>query len=104
MVVLRLFQPHSVRRIFVSGSPNTQLVMQFYQCQSLSWNPVSSNQSSVGGISSVALRKLDLRLENKAQNIERGGGLITVGPITSKNIMADYGAKKPQLRLLIFDM
>lgn len=41
--------------------------MQFYQCQSLRLNPVSSNLSSVGGISSAALKKLDLSLEKKAQ-------------------------------------
>lgn len=32
--------------------------------------------------------------KKKAQNIEHDGGLITVGPITTKNNMADYGAKK----------
>lgn len=72
MAVLRLFQSHSVRRIYMSGSPNIELVMQFYQCQSLSWNPGSLNQSSVGGISSKALKELDSRLgeKNKTQSIE----------------------------------
>lgn len=65
MAVLRLFQSHSVRRIYMSGSPNIELVMQFYQCQSLSWNPGSLNQSSVGGISGKALKELDLRLGEK---------------------------------------
>ena len=65
MVVLTLFLPHGARRIYESGRPNTELVMQFHQCQSLSWNSLSSNQSSVGGVSGMCLKKLDLTLEKR---------------------------------------
>lgn len=70
MVVLRLFQPHSARRIYVSGSPNTELVMQFYQCQSLSWNSLGSNQSPVGRICRKQYQKVGLQLGKKAQSIK----------------------------------
>lgn len=72
MVVLRLFQPHNVRWIYASDSPNTGLVMRVYQCQSLSWNQLGSYQSSVGGISRRhGSRKVGCELgkENKASRV-----------------------------------
>lgn len=76
MVALRLFQPRSLRRIYVSGSPNTELVMRLYQRQSLSWNLVNTNRSSVGGRSSTALKKLDKSLEKGVQSNAGDVGVI----------------------------
>lgn len=49
MVVIRLFQTHNTRRIYVSGSQNTGLVMRFCQCKSM-WNQLEPTelQSVIG--------------------------------------------------------
>lgn len=69
MAALTLFQPHGLRGIYESSHLNRELVMQFCQCQSQSWN--SELQSVISGWGQQnGSQKVGFGLGKKASGIE----------------------------------